>query len=161
MKKSFLLLFSFLLTATVANAQNYNDWTVQQEQRTAYYTPKQCNRTSIWIDNVEFTTSNTIVNMHSRYGGLINLMPSTKLICQLKDGRIKVLELTEATIQIGGDEYTQLQSGDVFKAYFPALPRTDMIRIKKIHFIENEGSKKDNSFNITNIKISRKYMIVK
>lgn len=161
MKKALLLLFASILTVTAANAQNNNDWTPQQNQRTAYYTPKQCNRTSIWIDGIEFASDKTIVNMHSRNGGGINLLPSTKLVCYLKDGRTKVLELTEATIMIGGDEYSQLIRGDVFKAYFPALPRTDVIRIKKIDFIENDGAKKGHVFNITGIKINRKHLIVR
>lgn len=162
MKIFLLFVFVFVFSGTIANAQNPTDWISPQRQSTVYYVAKQANKTSIWIDDIEFTNDKTIVTLHSRTGGGINIMPSAKLICHLKGGGSKVLVLTDATIKIGGgDEYSQMADGDIFSVYFTALSVLDVMKIKRLDFIENEGGKASNTFNIKNIKISKARLVVK
>ena len=65
-----------------------NDRDVDQRS-IVYYTPKQNpGRSPIWIDDIQFTRNQTIVNMHYvKAPGGANRVPSTKLVCHLRGGK--------------------------------------------------------------------------
>lgn len=163
MKKRLLLLVATLLltgTFTASYAQ-----TTGEPRGTAYYTPKQNPRNnSVWVDDIEFTPQRTIVSLHyCRPSGGANLVPSTKLICHLRGGKTKVLDLQSTHgISMRKDVYTQLGRGEVFRAYFPALTPSDIAKIKSIDFMEDaSGFSRGQVFNITDIKISKKHQVIR
>lgn len=162
MKKT-LLIFAILLmlgTSVVVLAQT----AAGERQGIVYYTPQQNARHfTIWVDDIEFGPQRTTVTMHYlRASGSANLIPSTKLICHLKGGKTKALDLQSAyDISTRKDQYTPLGRGYVFKAYFPALAPADVARLKSVDFMEDpSGLAGGNVFNITDIKISKKHQVI-
>lgn len=162
-KQILILLAAFLLSgsAAVATAQNQPG----RRQSIVYHTPKQHSRNcSIWIDDIGFGNSWTVVTMHYlRARGSANLSPSTRLICHLKGGKTLVLTLQRTRgISMTKDRYTQLGRGEVFQAYFSTLSSAKIARIKRIDFMEDPSDMADgNTFNIKNIRISQKHRVIR
>ena len=160
-KRAILLLAALLLIGGTAaiHAQT------AERQGIVYYTPKQTPQGHhIWVDDIEFGPRQTIVTMHYlRPAGSANLIPSTKLICHLRGGKTKVLGLQSTRgISMTKDRYTQLGRGEVFRAYFPALPPSDVAKIKSVDFMEDaSGRAGGNVFNITGIKINKKQQVIR
>lgn len=164
MEKRILLLLAALLFIggpAVSQAQT----TGGPRQGTAYYTPKQSPRNnSVWVDDIEFGPQRTIATLHyCRPSGGANLAPSTKLICHLRGGRTQVLDLQSTCgISMQKDRYTQLGRGEVFRAYFPGLAPSDVAKIKSIDFMEDVSQfARGQIFNITDIKISKKQLVIR
>lgn len=162
-KHPILLLAALLVmgSTTVSCAQT----AASEGQSIIYYTPKQNPQNfSIWIDDIEFAPNRTIVTMHYlRPAGGANLAPSTRLICHLRGGKTKVLDLQSTCgISMKKNCYTQLGRGEVFRAYFPALAPSDVAKIKSIDFMEvTSGFAGNNVFNITDIKINKKQQVIR
>lgn len=157
-----LLLLVFVGVPASVSAQNDRD---VDQRSIVYYTPKQNpGRSPIWIDDIQFTRNQTIVNMHYvKAEGGANLVPSTKLVCHLRGGKTKVLVLERTQgISMKKNRYTRLGRGEVFRAYFSPLPMADIQKIKSIDFLEDDSGRPSASvFNITDIKISKKHQVVR
>lgn len=167
MKKTLFILAALLLLGApvIVTAQIAKE---AKAESIVYYTPKQESRgpQSIWVDDIEFGPVWTVVTLHYlRASGGANLLPSTKLICHLRGGKTKVLDLQHARgISTQKDQYTQLGRGEVFRAYFSPLDPADIakMKIKSVDFMEDPSRKSGgNVFNITDIKLDRKHQVLR
>lgn len=156
MKKLYLVfaLLSFLLSGTQEAGCI--------EREIIYYTPKQKTRNlNAWVDDIQFGHNHTVVTLHYlSAGGGANLLPSTKLVCHLRGGETKVLDLR--SVQETGmqkDRYTHLGKGKIFRAYFPPLSPADVARIKCVDFIESMVG--HGVFHVTDIKIDEKHQVIR
>lgn len=115
------------------------------------------------VDAVAFAPDRTVVTLYSArtdaMGARIN--PETILRCYIRGGEVIELAFRKATGISATSEFQQLHLGMSFTIYFPAIDPALISQVVKVDFIEDVTGERPYQFNIFDILLSRKRMIVK
>lgn len=156
MKRTLLFLLLSLFVTSVAIAQSASTTTKFSQ---TYYTPDQDPLLNgLWVDDITFNSLKTTVSLHySGYAKNVRLLPSTKLILNLKGGKTYVLKASDAEGIPFGTEKIPVDGTVSFKAEFPPIPYELLGKIKSFDFMESSGEDiLPVYFNVYDIKLRTK-----
>ncbi len=114
------------------------------------------------VDAVVFAPDRTVVTLFSVRSDAkgARIRPETILRCHLKGGETFDLAFQKANGISTTSEYQQLQLGMSFTIYFPAVDPAVIPDILKVDFLEDPTGELLLQFNIFDIQLNRKRMIV-
>lgn len=157
MKRTLLFLLLSLFVTSVASAQSATGST--EKFSLTYYTPDQDPLLNgLWVDDITFNSLKTTVSLHySGYAKNVRLLPSTKLVLNLKGGKTYVLKASDAEGIPFGTEKIPVDGTVSFKAEFPPIPYDMLNKIKSFDFVESAGEDVlPVYFNVYDIKLRSK-----
>lgn len=157
MKKIILLAILSVVTITIASAQSVSS---TDKFSVTYYTPDQDPLIKeLWIDDITFSSAKTVVSLHySGYAKNIRLLPSTKLVLNLKGGKTYVLKVDDASgVPFGTVNKIPVDGTVTFQAEFPPIPADMLYKVKSFDFLESAGENVLPVYiNVYNVKLSPK-----
>lgn len=145
----FLILLAFgLRTVHSASPQ-------RPAQRVICFVNHQVPKSYVEVDHIEFLDNMTVFHLYSakRDGIRLRLSPFTQLRCNFKGGESQTHMLEHAEGISLTQEYSEVQPGEIFKVYFPAM---DLEKLKSIDFLEDPSGMRSGLINIHSIQWSVK-----